>query len=85
MPWVLVNGVPLFEHDPEVKLYVCAAFSGRKPSSCWQPDNAEAGPLAAQVQAQALGADPKVGVPALAAIPHGHSPAGHTAHQDWQA
>ncbi|PRW60442.1 40S ribosomal S2-4 [Chlorella sorokiniana] len=42
VPWVLVNRVPLFEHDPELKRYVCAAFAGRKPSSCWEPENIRA-------------------------------------------
>lgn len=46
MPWVLVNKIPLFEHDPDLKRYVCAAFAGRKPDSCWEPDNGGA-PLAA--------------------------------------
>lgn len=72
VPWVLVNHIPLFEHDPELRRYVCAAFAGRKPSSCWEPDNIRAAPVNGGVL------HPAAQVDAPAGIPPGHSPAGHT-------
>lgn len=68
MPWVLVNHIPLFEHEPELRRYVCAAFAGRKPSSCWEPDNIRAAPVNGGVLQPAA---------RLTQWP-GHSPAGHT-------
>jgi hypothetical protein len=29
VPWVVVNGVPLFEDFDNVKLYICAAYNNR--------------------------------------------------------
>ena len=72
MPWVLVNHVPLFEHDPDLKRYVCAAFAGRKPNSCWEPEANTAGVHLSQANA-------------LVDVPPGHSAVGHTARSGEEA
>jgi interferon gamma-inducible protein 30 len=34
VPWVLVNGEPLYENYEDVAIYVCKDYQGTKPAVC---------------------------------------------------
>lgn len=50
VPWVVVNGVPMFDDFDKLKLVVCAAYGGERPDACYAPPK---GPSAGELPPQA--------------------------------
>lgn len=42
VPWVTVNGVPLGTMDEKLALFVCVAYAGARPDTCYAPPSSSA-------------------------------------------
>lgn len=41
VPWLTVNGVPLWDDNDNLQQYICAAYGGPRPSSCYEKHDAQ--------------------------------------------
>ena len=48
VPWVTVNGVPLWEDNDNLWQYVCAAYDGERPPVCFEQRKASAAIITAE-------------------------------------